>query len=244
MSQTMVISNHHHFIFVHIIKAAGTSITRELDRHLAWNDIVLGATPLGDAMQWPYHRRFDLHKHSTAQEIKKVVQDDIWDSYFTFTFVRNPYDRAVSLYTWIEKMVKNSGYVRYPLFKFMRKKDFWSFPGTNAYLRSRSFSEFIRDEHLLNNAPGMKPQSEWITDDHDRVIVDYIGKVENIDNDLKHVGKALGFGFQGLGIHNRSGSHQQSKYLKDSRDLDFLYHRFQKDFNVLGYDPDPEPRTR
>lgn len=239
----MVISNHHKFIFVHIIKAAGTSITKELDKYLAWNDIMLGVTPLGDAMQWHYCKRFDLHKHSKAKEIKKVVQENIWEEYFTFTFVRNPYDRAVSLYTWIEKMVNKSGFARYPFFKFMRRKHFWTFPGTKVYLRTKSFSEFIRDEYLLNNAPGMKPQTAWITDDHEQIIVDYFGKVENINNDLKKVGKALGIGFEGIGTHNRSGLHQQSEYLKDQTDFDFLYHLFHKDFDTFDYDPDPGQRV-
>ena len=38
----MIISNSKRFIFLHVPKAAGTSITIMLDAELEWDDIVLG----------------------------------------------------------------------------------------------------------------------------------------------------------------------------------------------------------
>jgi hypothetical protein len=235
----MIISNSNQYIFVHIVKSAGTSITKALNKEISWNDIVSGGTNFGEKIQQSYFERFNLHKHSTAQEIRQVVGNDIWDNYFTFTFVRNPYDRAVSLYTWVERMVKKAGYKRFAPFKFVRKKNFWNFPATQAFLRTNSFSEFIRDNDLLERAAGMRPQATWLVDDKEGLIVDYVGKVENLKNDFNAIAKKLQLAPHPIGVHNRSRSRNREAYLNRHSDYEFLYHHFRRDFELFDYDPSP-----
>ena len=233
----MIISNSRRFIFIHISKAAGTSITRTLDQYLNWDDIVLGATDLGESLQWPYHRRFNLHKHSQAEQIKNVVGDKIWKEYFTFTIVRNPYSRTLSLYKWVKGIVDKFGYVRYFPFRIISKKKFLTWPVTKAYLSSRNFSDFIRNDKIKNDL-GMKPQIEWLINENGEVIVDYIGKVEQIDNDFIEISRRIGVKANKLEIHNKSKLvAAKDKIALTDNDYEMLYSRFQRDFEIFRYDP-------
>ncbi|WP_274475249.1 sulfotransferase family 2 domain-containing protein [Mangrovimonas aestuarii] len=42
-------------------------------------------------------------EHLTAQQIKDYVGDDIWNSYYKISIVRNPWDHAISMYEWMAK---------------------------------------------------------------------------------------------------------------------------------------------
>ena len=92
----MIISHKKKFIFVHIYKTAGSSVRRRLERFdAAYNLFHWGKSkftpnpvliaPLG-------------LKHSDAKTIRKAVGAETYDSYFSFCFVRNPWDWQVSLY--------------------------------------------------------------------------------------------------------------------------------------------------
>jgi len=50
----MILSNSKKYIFVHIPKCAGTSITRAIAPSCEWNDIILGSTEFGNEIQNAY----------------------------------------------------------------------------------------------------------------------------------------------------------------------------------------------
>jgi hypothetical protein len=64
-------------IFVHVPRAAGTSICQALFGHNAGG-------------------------HKTVREYERIFGETFWD-YFTFSFVRNPYARLVSTYEYLRK---------------------------------------------------------------------------------------------------------------------------------------------
>ena len=68
-----MISHNYKIIFVHVIKTAGSSIQNVLNLQ-------------------------QVSGHASAKRIRHIVGDIIWNEYFKFTFVRNPYDKIVSQY--------------------------------------------------------------------------------------------------------------------------------------------------
>ncbi len=105
----MLISHNHQLIFVKTRKSAGTSCEISLSRYCDSPQDVI--TPVLK-QEKPLQRLVDVtprnHKqnqagtkfgaHMSAREIRKIVGEDIWDSYTTACIVRNPWSRAVSQY--------------------------------------------------------------------------------------------------------------------------------------------------
>ncbi|MEO0438145.1 MAG: sulfotransferase family 2 domain-containing protein [Pseudomonadota bacterium] len=122
----MIISHKHKFIFVKTHKTAGSSLEVALARECGSGDIVshmedniASGLPRNfgpsSVLGGPYNRskwlRKVVHRHSSllgafyyehmpATRIRDLVGNDIWSSYFTFCFERNPWDKVVSYYLW------------------------------------------------------------------------------------------------------------------------------------------------
>jgi hypothetical protein len=83
----MIVSHSLKFIFVHINKTGGTSIKNAVKPVLGEGDF----NNLGEG------------KHLSAHDIQKRYPEE-WDDYFTFGFIRNPWDRTVSRYFFWKQM--------------------------------------------------------------------------------------------------------------------------------------------
>jgi hypothetical protein len=229
----MIISNSGKFIFVHINKTAGTSVTDALAPCLRWNDIVLGATPVGTALNAPYRDRFGLYKHSTAREIRAVVGDEVWRSYTTFCVLRDPIDRAVSLYRYLKRMQADRSELRRRLRDLLgRSRPDW--PATVALRETDSFSAFIRHPRIHFD-PGFLGQHAFVCDEAGNVIVDRLLRFETIADDFAALAAELGLPADPIGHSNRSGTGAGAARpeLSDD-DVAFLKERFARDYALLA----------
>ncbi len=100
----MIISHGRKYIFVHIPKTGGTSLSLALEARVKKDDILIGDTPKAKKRK----RRLKdvkttgrLWKHSRLIDIYGLVTQDQIEEYFVFTIVRNPWDRMVSYYHWL-----------------------------------------------------------------------------------------------------------------------------------------------
>lgn len=174
----MIINNTFGFIFVHVPKAAGTTITSVLKSANCYCDIEVGGTALGEAIQPFYKQRFGLAKHSTAREIKSVVGEVKWKQSFTFAFVRNPYARLYSAFNFMKRVRAER-----------------TLPVLEPLDRIHSFIDFIRSDFF--DSEGMDrilmPQIFWLRADakDSSLIVDFVGKVEQLAESLRTIGDAL-----------------------------------------------------
>ena len=131
---SMIISHKYKYIFIKTTKTAGTSVEISLSRFCGKDDVITplrvkderlrkqhGVKPQnftrplkvteyskGDWWRLLSQRtqptRPQFWNHITAAQIKARIPSAIWNSYYKFCFVRNPWDRAISRYFWnIEK---------------------------------------------------------------------------------------------------------------------------------------------
>lgn len=99
----MIISFRRAYVFVHIPKTGGTSLALALEERAGRDDILIGDTPKAQRRrkrQKDLTARGRLWKHSTLADIDGVLTPEEIARMFTFTLVRNPWDRVVSLYHW------------------------------------------------------------------------------------------------------------------------------------------------
>jgi len=102
----MIISLGRKYIFVHAPKTAGTSMALALEARAMKDDIMLGDTPKAVKRRKrlkDVQARGRLWKHSTLADIDGLIDEAQLEGLFAFTLVRNPWDRMVSYYHWLQK---------------------------------------------------------------------------------------------------------------------------------------------
>ena len=233
----MIVSHKHRFAFVHIHKTAGESITHALAPHLHRSDVIVGGGPLGDGAWLRRGPSRSLVKHSNATEISNAFGSEMWKQYFTFTVVRDPIDRELSLYYYYEKLRKmrsRFGPVKTVLYTIpvLRRSDPMSWPGMQAYLESASFSEFIRHPQLRQDRSA-QPQRAMIVDGDGAVMVDFIAKYEALDRDFAAITDRTGLTGAALGWRNASSNRiLQVRHVSDE-DRRYLRHVYADDFELF-----------
>ncbi|MFQ6538973.1 MULTISPECIES: sulfotransferase family 2 domain-containing protein [Aphanothece] len=144
----MIINQSIGFAFIHIPKSAGTSLMQYLSPLNGPLDLEIGGTLFGEQIQAAYIQRHGLEKHSTLADAQRVINmTRAPREMFVFTFVRNPYARLSSI------------------FSFLRKWESYN-PELLRLLKSfADFREFVASE-IFMHYPGPSnmflPQCNWI----------------------------------------------------------------------------------
>ena len=138
----MIISTKRKFVFVHIPKTGGTSLSLALESRAAADDILIGDTPKARQRR---HRLKGLHapgrlwKHSKLSDVAGLYPDDS----FVFTLVRNPWDRLVSYYHWLRAQTFD-----HPAVTIAKAQAFSAFvlhPDVQSSLRQNGYQSYVTD---------------------------------------------------------------------------------------------------
>lgn len=189
----------HNCIFVHVPKAAGTSINKAI-----------------------YNKTLG---HYSASEIKSAFPD-LFDRAFTFSFVRNPWDRALSAYRFAKIGKTESMGVHKP-FQY-KIPEFDNF--------ERFIKEWLVHQDLYKTDFIFRPQHIFVCDSRGRLLVDFIGKTENIQFDLAHVSSKIGKNIMPKKVNSTSGgiTDYRSAY-KNCDMVDLVYSLYREDADKFDY---------
>ncbi|MDX1572016.1 MAG: sulfotransferase family 2 domain-containing protein [Xanthomonadales bacterium] len=205
----MLISDEKQFIFVHVRKAAGSSMRRVLRPYAVakssgrMNKLLSRAGLVRD-----YRRRWFRH-HAALSDAQQSMPADRFRSYFKFAFVRNPWDRLVSEY------------------EFLR-----GFPRHRRHQRAMqlSFPEFVRYQATRSDAY----QFPMLCDRSGQVGMDFIGRFENLQADFDHVCHMLRLEPIELPHANRGETRDPAEYY-DAETIEFVRETWRDAVELFGY---------
>lgn len=169
--------------------------------------------------------QFDAHKHRFAAELRTIYGAETWNHYFKFAFVRNPWDRLVS---WWEMMRRNAALGR-PRNGFQRF----------CMERARTFPEFLQlCDAEYQDADGSKwiyrNQIDYLSDSDGTLLVDFVGRFEQLQLDFSRVAAHLDV--PPIGLPHVNGTVRRpyaGYYSAELRDL--VAARYARDIEVFGY---------
>jgi hypothetical protein len=197
----MTLSHTHEFIFICNGKTGTSSVETALAPYQEGEEFEVGVEGL-------YTKR-----HVPPAALKAQLGPDIWKEYFTFAFVRNPWDWFVSqfFWNWSPSPTSKKAWLYRPIRAYQQYRN-----GRKRRQHLRALERFSSDEihrtydHLrqyrgIYEADSLFQYHYAYTPDGER-LVDFVGRFENIGEDFARVMQHLGLDEQLP--HRNSTSHR------------------------------------
>jgi len=204
-----VISHRYKLIFIHIPKTGGSSL----------------ACPGYKGVLLPYLGETDIvhGSHPSARILKKKFPD-VWNDYYKFAVVRNPWERLVSSYFYfLGKIVGKD---------FDKKKETELGKKIAAF---QNFDDFCRSLNHLPLDTHFSSQLDFITDEDENVIMDKVCRLETITEDFAAVCSETGLPDISLPVKRRTRHAHYSHYYTDEG-IENVRRHYSRDIDFFGYE--------
>lgn len=188
---------------MHVPKTAGNSITDALMEYIELN------YKKGKGGKYPGAN------HEKAMTVKELVGEKIWNSYFKFAFVRNPWERTVSSYYY---KMQNNNFIKNNPEEYKKIKQTGNF---NTCLRQGVGFPVEQVEKLI--------------DDKGKIMVDFIGRFENLQEDFNRVCDRISIPRIELPYVNKA-IHKHYSYYYDEETKETVREMYKKDIEAFGYE--------
>ena len=188
--------NKRKIIFIHIPKTAGISLVISI-----FGNVTLEG-----------HRSVSFYKQ---------VFGSRYSDFFTFTIVRNPWDRLYSAYKFLEKGGMN-----------IHDKNAFE---THLSIY-RDFEDFVLNglnEKIIWEIMHLIPQHEFVCDKNGKIIVDHIGRFENLNKSIEKINDILKSDFK-LEHHNKTDK-KDYKDIYTTKMIEKVHQIYQKDIDIFEY---------
>ena len=202
-------------LFFWVPKCAGTSVYSTLLKHGCPAELWLDPT-----------RRFANRGISTFGHVSipklveaQVIKRRYLENAFKFGFVRNPFDRVVSLYFYLQKTNCLEVPETMSFAAFCRQIDRQEFPPVGLYNRLG-----------LNQC---NPMVDWLLDQDGRMLVDFVGRHETVAGDFEKICRVIGI--QAQIPHENKTAHRPYReyYATEARAI--VERVYRQDLDTFGY---------
>jgi hypothetical protein len=204
----MLISHHKKFIFIHVPKSAGTSIRSALSPFCYANKITSLKNKL--LKKKPIESN-NFDHHIKVDELKAKLPANIFNQYFKFGIVRNPFDRQVSTYHFIQQ----------------NKEHF-----QNELVKKMSFEDYV----VWRVEKGMNYQKDFLFDSQGNQLVDFVGRIENINQDFQYICDKIGV--KNELKHVNKSIHKDYRKMYTGSTFELINKAYAEEIELFGYDFD------
>ena len=205
----MIVSHLHRYIFVAMPKTGTHSVRQALREHMSAEDIE--QVGLFVNKRFPYEQLAAIrHGHLSLEQVRPYVGEGIFDDYFKFAFVRNPYDRFVSYCAFMTR--DTDVFQRDP----------------QAVMRHFLFAQ-PPEQHIL-----FQPQSSLLVDAEGRLLTDMVGRVETMQASYEAICGRIGIPARALDQVNGSTRGDYRGYYTDEL-REAVATRYRNDIDLFGY---------
>ncbi len=189
--------DHNHCIFIHIPKVAGTSIFHALGKNKGGRN----------HLPWYVYHAADKYK---------------FRKYFKFAFVRNPWDRIYSSYSYFLNGGNQQGDVL--LSKTIKKY--------------QSFDHFIVDglgSGAFRNNLLFLPQSEFIIGSQGNVVLDFLGYYERLEEDFDTLMSVMKISGNLLHLNKSSKQKRYKEAYSTQESIKIVEQIYRQDISTFNY---------
>ena len=205
----MIISAQHRFIFAAIPKTGTHAVRQALREHMGPQDLEQVGLFVNRKLPIPDLARIG-HGHLSLQQVRPYFRPQDFDGFFKFAFVRNPFDRFISYCAF---MTREGGQFE------QNPKNVMS--------------------HFIDNPPWQhilfQPQHALVTDPDGKLLTDYLGRVEEMQQSYDEVARRIGIPSRALDRVNASSRKDYRDYY-DQPLIDGVAKLYARDLELFGYE--------
>ena len=169
----MIVNHKYKFIFIKSFKTAGTSLEIALSKFCNKNDIITSIVEEDEKKRkelnflGPTNNK-NFREHMSALELKRKLNKDIFNNYFKFVTIRNPFEQIKSAFYWHNESKK-------------KEKKFFIFKK-----KPKNFNDFfkIKGHHIFEDEFNRYTENE-------KVLVNFFIRYENLKDDLNKITNIL-----------------------------------------------------